>query len=277
LSATATRRRGGPRVTNPQLQELDAGTRDAFGAFLLAMADSELVLGHRHSEWTGFAPAAEEDVAFSSVAQDEMGHAHLYYALITGAADEGGVDSLALDRGPRQMRHLPLLHAPNGDWFFTIARHVYWDVWEDVLLSAALSSPLPLLGSAAQRVLNEEVYHEEHAMQWLQLMSSRAPQQKRLQTALARVAALGGNPARRLDGIDDLGKRGRLPAQADLAAGFASSLHRRLTHVGGWSQDDAAAALGALDGPGPRATPPGLKQLHRDLTGMRRAHPGATW
>jgi ring-1,2-phenylacetyl-CoA epoxidase subunit PaaC len=256
---------------------LDAGTRDAFGAFLLAMADSELVLGHRHSEWTGFAPAAEEDVAFSSIAQDEMGHAHLYYALVTGAGDEGGVDSLALDRGPRQLRHLPVLHAPNGDWFFTIARHVYWDVWEDVLLSAALSSPLPLLGSAAQRILNEEVYHEEHAMQWLQLLSSRAPQQRRLRTALARVVAVGGNPARRLEGIDDLAQRRQLPGHADLGADFAASIHRRLTRVGGWSQDDAATALVGLDSHGPWATPPGLTQLHRDLTGMRRAHPGATW
>ena len=47
-----------------------------------ALGDDELVLGHRHSEWTGFAPHIEEDVAFSSIAQDEIGHAANYYMLL---------------------------------------------------------------------------------------------------------------------------------------------------------------------------------------------------
>lgn len=277
MTATVARRSAAVEVTNPQLRDLDPATRDAYASLLVAMADSELVIGHRHSEWTGFAPAAEEDVAFSSIAQDEMGHAHLYYALVAGAADGGAVDSLALDRGPRSMRHLPLLHAPNGDWFFTIARHVYWEVWEDVLLSAALGSRLPLLGGAAERVLNEEVYHEEHAMQWLELMSSKPRQRHRLQAAMARVAGLGGNPATRLDGLAELGVAGLLASRQDLAEGFSASLRRRLTHVGGWPVTETASALSGLDSPGPRASPPGLLQLHRDLTGMRRAHPGASW
>ena len=264
-------------VTNPSLVGIAAPIREAYGRFLLAMADSELVIGHRHSEWTGFAPSAEEDVAFSSIAQDEMGHAHLYYALISGATDEDAIDRLALDRGARSMRHLPLLHAPNGDWYFTIARHVYWDAWEDVLLSAALQSTLPLLASASQRLLNEEVYHEEHAVQWLQLLSSRSPSRARLQTALKKAVDLGGNPARRLDGLRDLGQGGLLAPAPDLEAGFAASLRRRLEHVGGWSAADADDSLAGLTSDGPWTSPPGLQRLHRDLTGMRRAHPGATW
>ena len=31
---------------------------------LLALADDELILGWRNSEWTGIAPSLEEDVAF---------------------------------------------------------------------------------------------------------------------------------------------------------------------------------------------------------------------
>jgi hypothetical protein len=42
---------------------------------LLELADDELVLGWRDSEWTGIAPFLEEDVAFSSIAQNEIGHA----------------------------------------------------------------------------------------------------------------------------------------------------------------------------------------------------------
>ncbi|GAC1329290.1 MAG: phenylacetate-CoA oxygenase subunit PaaC [Candidatus Dormibacteria bacterium] len=263
-------------VTNPQLQDIEPRRRAALGEMLLAMADSELVIGHRHSEWTGFAPNAEEDIAFSSIAQDEMGHAHLYYALVTGVSNEGAVDALALDRPARALRHLPILHAPNGDWFFTIARQLYWETWEDQLLSACLSSDLPLLPGAAQRVLNEEMYHEEHAMEWLELLSSRPRQRARTQAALGRVTALGGNPAARLDGIAELGEGGDLASASDLAAGFNASLRRRLLRAG-WPAENVDSALSGLSGRGPWPNPPGLRQLHSDLTGMRRAHPGATW
>jgi ring-1,2-phenylacetyl-CoA epoxidase subunit PaaC len=252
------------------------GLRDAYGRLLLFLADSELVIGHRHSEWTGFAPSAEEDVAFSSIAQDEMGHAHLYYALLVGADNEDSVDRLALDRGPRQMRHLPVLHAPNGDWFFTIARHVYWDMFEEVFLTAALDSSLPLLGGAARRVFNEELYHQEHATQWLELLSGRAAQRRRLAAQLRRVASLGGNPVARADGLEELGRAGAIPGARELASEYGRKLRRRLESAG-WSPDESEPVFAALAGSTPAAAPPGLYQLHKDLTGLRQAHAGASW
>ncbi|MBI4172293.1 MAG: phenylacetate-CoA oxygenase subunit PaaI, partial [Actinobacteria bacterium] len=48
---------------------------------LLELADDELILGWRDSEWTGIAPTIEEDVAFSSIAQNEIGHARALYEL----------------------------------------------------------------------------------------------------------------------------------------------------------------------------------------------------
>jgi ring-1,2-phenylacetyl-CoA epoxidase subunit PaaC len=256
-------------VTNPALAALDPSTRDSLGELLLFMADSELVLGHRHSEWTGFAPSAEEDVTFSSIAQDEMGHAHLYYALCAGADDEEAVDHLALDRGPRAFRHLPLLHAPNGDWFFTTARHIYWDVFEQVVLAAMKESKLPLLPSAAQRLLNEERYHIEHAEEWLGLLSSKPKQRARLAAQLVRVANGGGNPARHGGAMAALGSAG-------VADHYRAALVERLEQAG-WSADEVAAVAAGLDHDGARPTPPGLMALHRDLTGLRHAHIGRAW
>ena len=46
---------------------------------LLALADDEFLLGYWNSEWTGVAPILEEDVASSSIAPDEIGHARLIY------------------------------------------------------------------------------------------------------------------------------------------------------------------------------------------------------
>ena len=70
---------------------------------LLPIADDELILGWRNSEWTGIAPFLEEDVAFSSISQNEVGHARALYQLV---AEELGTtaDELAFDRKPEEYR-----------------------------------------------------------------------------------------------------------------------------------------------------------------------------
>ena len=84
---------------------------------VLALADDELILGHRHAEWTGWAPHIEEDLAFSSIAQDEMAHARLLYELL-GESDGRDVDALAFGRSPDQYRNAVLCERPNADWYW---------------------------------------------------------------------------------------------------------------------------------------------------------------
>src|SRR5437762_4799446 len=69
------------------------------GRLLLELADDELIVGWRDSEWTGIAPTLEEDVAFSSIAQNEIGHARAAYELLGDDAD-----ALAFDRRPEEYR-----------------------------------------------------------------------------------------------------------------------------------------------------------------------------
>src|SRR2546429_9846328 len=81
---------------------------------LFALADDELILGHRHSEWTGWAPHIEEDLAFSSIAQDEIAHARLLYGLareMTGR-DE---DDLAIGREPGEYPNAVPAERAHGD------------------------------------------------------------------------------------------------------------------------------------------------------------------
>src|SRR2546430_11793886 len=101
---------------------LGSATRAALIAYLLAWADDELVLGHRDSEWTGFAPQIEEDVAFSSIAQDELGHATLLYRLVAELSDDD-VDRLALRRPAARYPHAAPVGRPHGDWAHTHSRH----------------------------------------------------------------------------------------------------------------------------------------------------------
>ena len=86
---------------------------------LLEIADDELVLGWRNSEWTGIAPVLEEDVAFSSIAQNEIGHARAVYELLSEGED---ADALAFDRSPDEYRCAPLVELRLLDWAHAIAR-----------------------------------------------------------------------------------------------------------------------------------------------------------
>ena len=73
-------------VTHAQFggQTTDDRYATALTSFLFQAADDELVMGHRESEWLGMAPEIEEDVAFGSISQDEVGHALFYYNLLSG-------------------------------------------------------------------------------------------------------------------------------------------------------------------------------------------------
>ena len=57
---------------------LSIGARD----HLLALADDEHMIGARHTNWIGLGPFLEEDLAFCSIAQDELGHAIGLYELL---------------------------------------------------------------------------------------------------------------------------------------------------------------------------------------------------
>src|SRR6188472_1391345 len=109
---------------------------------IIDVADDELVLGWRDSEWTGIAPSLEEDVAFSSIAQNEIGHARALYEL---AARELGTtaDELAFDREPGEYRCAPLVQQRRLDWAHTIARHYLYETADEIRLAALKESPEP--------------------------------------------------------------------------------------------------------------------------------------
>jgi ring-1,2-phenylacetyl-CoA epoxidase subunit PaaC len=123
---------------------------------LLGLADDELIIGWRDSEWTGIAPMLEEDVAFSSIAQNEIGHARAVYQLLTDDAD-----ALAFDRPSGEYRSAPLVELELLDWARTIARRWLYEVADEIRITA-LMEELPL----AAKINREEAYHRMHAEMW---------------------------------------------------------------------------------------------------------------
>jgi ring-1,2-phenylacetyl-CoA epoxidase subunit PaaC len=133
--------------------------------WLLETADDELILGWRDSEWTGIAPLLEEDVAFSSIAQNEIGHARALYELV--ARERGTTaDELAFDRAPDEYRCARIVELRLLDWEKTIARHVLYEEADAARLARLKESDDPELAGLAAKIDREEAYHRMHAQMW---------------------------------------------------------------------------------------------------------------
>ena len=174
----------------------------ALKELLFRLADDEVMIGHRNAEWTGRGPILEADIAFASMAQDELGHAQFYYSLLheLGEADP---DHLAFARDAGDFRCAQLAELPKGDWAFSIVRQFLYDAAESVRLAALSRSSYAPLAQAARKFAGEEKYHLLHGKTWVLQSGRAAESQARLQAALDQVypyalglfEITGGDPA----------------------------------------------------------------------------------
>ncbi len=209
---------------------------------VLAFADDELVLGWRDSEWTGIAPFLEEDVAFSSIAQGEIGHARALYELAAGVLG-GDADALAFDRAADDYLCAPFVELRLvGDWAATIARHWLYETADSIRVAALGNSDWPELAGLAAKMDREEAYHRMHAQMWADRLRDSA-ERERFERAVAELwpYALG---------VLEPGERERL---AELVGLEPAEAVERGAHA------------------------EGFVALHEEMTMVRRSVPGARW
>ena len=174
---------------------------------LLQIADDELVVGWRDSEWTGIAPFLEEDVAFSSIAQNEVGHARALYEL--AARDLGTTaDELAFDRKPEEYRCAQLVELRLPEWERTIARHYLYEQADAARLERLKASDDEEVAGLAAKIDREEVYHRLHAEMWFE----RLRDEPRFTTALEELRPLAEAVS------DPLLRNGHTPELAEIWA-----------------------------------------------------------
>jgi ring-1,2-phenylacetyl-CoA epoxidase subunit PaaC len=162
-------------------------TKQPLHTLLLSLADDEFILGVRNSEWTGIAPMLEEDVAFSSMSQDEIGHARLLYEMLE---HETGIpaDKIAYGRRPEEYRNCLLVEHRRLDWAFAIARQFLYDTADHVRLEALARSQYSPLANATQKILREEKYHLMHGDMWFNRLATLDDSgRSRLEAALAEL------------------------------------------------------------------------------------------
>ncbi len=153
----------------------------AVAEFVLAFADDEHMVGARHAEWIGTAPFLEEDLAFCSIAQDELGHALALYGLLTD-----DIDRFALLRQPNEYRSCHLAERAAPTWDDALIRHWLYDTAEALRWAALEQSSIPELASIAKRALREESFHTAHASMFLERVVG-APTKPAIVAAIERL------------------------------------------------------------------------------------------
>ena len=155
---------------------------------LFALADDELILGHRDSEWTGHAPILEEDIAFSNIAQDEMGHALVWYTILHEQLGQPHPDRLAFWRQASEFRNAILVELPKGDWAFTIVRQYLFDEYEKARNDALARCGYRPIEEAVAKIAREEVYHVMHSTGWVRRLGDATEEShRRMQAALDQL------------------------------------------------------------------------------------------
>jgi ring-1,2-phenylacetyl-CoA epoxidase subunit PaaC len=257
-----------PAASRPSLTAI-AGLE----ALLRSMADDEFVIGFSDSEWTGIAPLLEEDIAMSSLAQDELGHAAALYGLLAGLSGSDP-DTLAYDRPPEAFQHARLLDHGRGDWAMTIARRYLYETSDAVRLEALAEGSWPPLADLVGKLVREERYHTMHIETWLErLATSDGEPRERLSSALATLGPDAGTVFTPLPGEPALIEAGILARpMTDLERAWRATIDSTFDRLG-------------LAPPPPTRDPARGRQDHGDafrwlygeFTAVRHGDPGATW
>ncbi|WP_411081583.1 1,2-phenylacetyl-CoA epoxidase subunit PaaC [Streptomyces sp. cmx-18-6] len=234
----------------------------------LALGDDALVLSHRLGEWAGHAPVLEEEVALANIALDLLGQARVLLSLV------GDEDELAYLREERAFCNLQLVEQPNGDFAHTIARQLYFSVYQH-LLYERLAAGGGEFADLAAKAVKEVAYHRDHAEQWvLRLGDGTAESHDRMQAGLEALWRFTGEMFQPVEGLDATGAGvdGQELEQAWLAAVTGTVERATLTLPTGSRTGAWAAGAGRQ---GLHTEPFG--RMLAEMQHLHRSHPGASW
>jgi ring-1,2-phenylacetyl-CoA epoxidase subunit PaaC len=253
---------------------IDPPTQAALDGLILSMADDEFVIGFSDSEWTGIAPILEEDVAMSSLAQDELGHARALYELLAELRGDGRpADAIAYGREPADYRHARLLDHGRGDWAMTIARRYLYDTADGARLEGLTTTSFTPLRELVDKIRREERYHVMHATTWLERLARREGEPRsRLLAALVELAPDAATVFTPLDGEANLVEAGML---AESMAVIEARWRATITPVF-VGLDLPMPPAGDL-GDGRTAHGEPFRWLWGEFTSVRRSDPEAIW
>ena len=156
--------------------------KQALTDYLIHLADSALILGHRNSEWCGHGPVLEQDIAITNISLDLIGQARNFYQYAARLLNESSPsayvgreesarvvteDTLAYLRDNREFKNCLLVEQPNGDWAKTILRQFLFSGYQFFLYQKLQRSKDHQLAAIAEKSLKEVTYHLRWASEWV--------------------------------------------------------------------------------------------------------------
>jgi len=185
------------------IKEVTPEFKKTVTTLLYQLADDDYLFSYRGSEWLGLAPHIEEDVAFSSITQDTMGHAKLYYTLLEELG-EGNSDSLAQLRPAAERSNCLLVERPNGegyykespnyDWGYAVARNFIYTTAKKAKIESLKRSSYGPIQEIATKISMELYYHQLHWTTWFkQLFTATEQSRSRMTAALEEVIKDAGD------------------------------------------------------------------------------------
>lgn len=154
--------------------------------YLLQLADTNLILSHRLSEWCGIAPELEIDLALANIGLDLLGEArNLYQYASELEGNQKTEDDYAYVREEREYRNLLLAERPNEGFDMSIVRQFLYDNYHALLLRELAHSADEQLVAIAKKSLKEVAYHLRYSSGWIERLGGGTElSHKKVQTAL---------------------------------------------------------------------------------------------
>lgn len=255
-------------------------SQPALVEYLLRLGDNALILGQRHAEWCGHAPALEEEMGLLNVGLDLFGQARhwLGYAaeLISAEGSQGEVDAdhLAFRRDAQDFRNLLLVEQPNDDFAVTLGRQFLFDAWHYHLLTGLVDAKDPRVAEIAAKSLKEATYHLRRSAEWVRRLGDGTEESHaRMQRAIEILWRFTGELTK-FDAVDEaMREAGIAPDPEALTASWRATVEQVL--------DEATLARPPFDA----WTYRGGKQGHHtehlgfllaEMQALPRAYPDAT-
>lgn len=232
---------------------VDLRASDGIGEFLLAFADDEHLMGQQHTEWIGAAPFLEEDLAFSSIGQDEFGHAVMLYEMVLQRmgteATDAAVDALAYGRSSAAYRSCHITERKIQDWAEALVRHWVYDTFEKMRWQLLAESSHTGMRCVVERALREERFHLMHADALLDKLLESAQARRRIVDALEALVPFIAGLCSPVEGEAAAIAEGLASAStADLLEPLTQATQRRFGHDLSVSADRRRVELGEPSG-----------------------------
>jgi ring-1,2-phenylacetyl-CoA epoxidase subunit PaaC len=256
--------------------------RESVLSLILALADDELMLGHRDSEWTGHSPILEEDIAFSNIAQDELGHSLVWYSLyeqLTGKSP----DAMAFERSWSEFACCHFVTYPKGDFGYTVVRQYLFDEAEQARLAAFEQSTLQSLREISGKLIREEAYHLLHSKGLVERLGDATEESHRhMQAGVDQAFPQALGMFEKLEGEDGLIEKGVFPGNDALKREWLDRVvpmltSAKLTVPASQTNGSHIVDIKPDDGGRKKSHTQHLKQLVDDLQQVYRIAPKAKW